>query len=122
MAWYKEWIMEHRDCLCSEYTFFTVEEGHKAVQEFHDFIAKESEGLIVFPNLRWVNDSDISCSLPCRILSEGREIEIGDGSCVNWISVFIAYVHALSHALEMNTRDVRTDEIRHTEMWKRVVE
>ena len=92
-------IKKHFGCSCLTFTNFSVTRGKDLVTRFEDHLKNLLPYGVHCPTIQWMDDADTRGHQACRISSMDCVVTLAKGSCVNWATTLIAYVHAVSHAL-----------------------
>ena len=95
-------IKKHFGCSCLTFTNFSVTRGKDLVTHFEYHLRELLPHGVHCPTIQWMDDADTRGHQACRISSMDCVVTLAKGSCVNWATTLIAYVHAVSHAL-LNT-------------------
>ena len=115
-----QWARNHIGCPCTRFSDFSFSQSEDLVPKIRKIIC---EGLPPssrpLPQVFWDFDADLECLAACQVTPTVPLISLSSGSCVNWTTTLVAYVHAASHILSDNEH-VTGD--RHGTEWQKTVD
>ena len=112
------WKKFHTRCFCTRFTAFSLFRSKELVCRIERILREELTWLSL-PPVIWIDDADVHGSAACQTKPEVAAIRLAKGSCVNWVTTLVAYVHALSHhAFSLNKVG---EQDRHDALWQQGV-
>lgn len=111
-----QWARHHAGCKCSRFSDFSFSRGKELVSKINGTVSRSLGS--VLPPVTWQGDADVHATAACQAGPGIDAIRLAKGSCVNWTTTLVAYVHALSHVL--TDEKLETGE-RHGIKWQQSV-
>ena len=118
----RRWAKNHAGCPCTRFSDFDVSRGQQLLSSMDRILCVGLSLPRPLPPVSLTRDADTECSSACQAKPGITEIHLARGSCVNWTTVLLAYVHAISHVLNDGEGEREQKRGRHGIEWQRTVD
>lgn len=118
----ERWTKNHAGCPCTRYSDFDVSRGQQLLSTMERILRVGLSPPRSLPPVSLIKDADTKCSSACQAKPGITVIHLPRGSCVNWTTVLMAYVHAISHVLTDGEGERERKRGRHGIEWQRSVD
>lgn len=115
----REWAQNHTGCLCTRFSDFSISQSEQLLSRIERILCEGFSPSRSLPPVFWIHDADLSGLAACQAKPGIAGIRLARGSCVNWTTILVAYVHAVSHVLS-DEGDRKKN--RHGTEWQRSVD
>lgn len=118
----EQWAKNHAGCPCTRFSDFDVSRGQQLLSSMEGILCVGLWPPRSLPPVSLIKDADTKCSSACQAKPGVTGIHLARGSCVNWTTVLVAYVHAISHVLNDGEDERERKRGRHGIEWQRCVD